>query len=266
MNNETGHRASCPLNPSEPTHLDRHIQSTPLLRGMRAAQRRFCTLSCNREPEDGSPISVTVHGTWKPNAAWTGPQSKLLEALKDKWPCAGAYRFRWSGVNGARARVVASEVLSACLTDLAVRYPSSKIITVSHSHGGNVAAWASTDATHPPTAAVYLNTPFIQVQRQSRKSSFWLRWFLGLLPVFLLILLGWVTAMFPASPISKLVWGVPKDYYVLGASITSILMLVLVPKRIHAIRDRLTHFSNCKRKASKELVVSAGLYPFSTFR
>ena len=237
------------------TSVDRCIQRIPLLRGIRAAQRRFCDLSCDKEPNDGNPIFVTVHGTWKPDATWTGPDSKLLKELKKKWPCAGTYRFRWSGVNGARARLVAAEVLSACLTELAVRYPSSQIITISHSHGGNVVVWASTDATHPPTAAVYLNTPFIQVQRQSRKSSRWLRVFLFGFPFLLLLFLRGATAMFYAIHISQ-VWGLKSSLLALGIPLVgATLMCWLVPARIHAIRDRLAHLSNGKRQVNKELVV-----------
>ena len=243
------------VNPPEPTRFDRFVQLVPVLRGVHAAHRGLCDLSCDEEPKDGGPIFVTVHGTWVRDAAWTKPQSKLLNALKMKWPCAGTYRFRWSGLNGACARIVASEVLSERLAELAVRYPSSKIITVSHSHGGNVVAWASTVATHPLTAAVYLNTPFIQVQRQSHESSFWLGSFLFGLPIWLLLLLGWGTERFLGSPFSS-VWGTALSYLAPSvAAIACILMPVLVPRRMKTIRDQLADLSNCKRNVGKELVV-----------
>ena len=47
----------------------------------------------------------------------------------------------------------------------------------------------------------------------------------------------------------------PRSYYLIGALVASILILSLVPKRINTIRDRLTHFSNCKRNSAKELAV-----------
>ena len=63
--------------------------------------------------------------------------------------------------------------------------------------------------------------------------------------------------MFPAWQISKIISGWPREYLLLSVYLTFIPMFFLVPKRVHALRERLAHVSNCKRNVSKELVVLA---------
>jgi triacylglycerol esterase/lipase EstA (alpha/beta hydrolase family) len=128
--------------PEHSEHSYNYVQALPVLRGL-LISRRACTLKCDKEPQSGAPIFVLVHGTWATRASWTLPDSKLRKKLESSWPEGGIYRFDWSGTNGVRHRLLASGVLSEKLNELVVRYPSSKVVVISHSHGGNVVAWAS---------------------------------------------------------------------------------------------------------------------------
>jgi hypothetical protein len=173
--------------------------------------------------------------------------------LARRWPEAGIYRFKWSGVNGARHRLVASEVLSEHFDRLASLYPSSKVVTISHSHGGNVVAWASTRVAHPLCAAVYLNTPFIQVLRSSKTSSPILRIVLYFGETIFLVPLALTLPdlLFPKQP--------GPHGIALGIGLVIVLVVLalsqrIVPRRVQAVRDRLMSVSNGSRKVSRELV------------
>jgi hypothetical protein len=224
------------------------IQRTPLLRGLMTG-RNSCVLHCDAKPQNGHPIFVAIHGTWATRAGWTQRDSKLLTIISNQWPSAGIYRFEWSGVNGARHRLVAADVLAARLDDLASLYTSSSIVTIAHSHGGNVAAWASTQLERPLHAAIYLNTPFIQVLRDSNVSHVMMRiaLFVLMLP-FLLVSALMASLLFPKSWLILLI--------AMGIALLPLVLLQrAILRRIDAIRDRLVHVSNGVRKVSKELVV-----------
>ena len=146
------------------------LKAIPLLRGI-SASRRACWFSRDREPQEGAPVFVAVHGTWNKRAAWARPDSNLFKKLSELWPQSGLCRFVWSATNGIRHRLVAADVLSEVLKDLEKTYPSSPIVAIAHSHGGNVLAWASTRIKTPLAAAVYLNTPFIQALPSTEPSK-----------------------------------------------------------------------------------------------
>lgn len=246
------HRAPSLSHASKSERLYACIQSLPLLRGL-FLDRRACTLACDAQPQNGAPILIAVHGTWAAKAGWIRRDSKLLMELGRRWPDAGIYRFRWSGVNGARHRLIASDVLAEHLDHLACLYPLSKVVTISHSHGGNVVAWALTRIAHPLCAAIYLNTPFIQVLKRSKRSSPVLR---VLLYFGVCVVLGPLEFMVP-----DLLFADRPGLYGISLGIgLGVIFAVLVlsqrllPGRIQAVRERLVSVSNGDRKVSRELV------------
>jgi pimeloyl-ACP methyl ester carboxylesterase len=137
------------------------------------------------DPADESqPIFVLVHGTWARRASWTLLSSPMSMALRDEWPAAQIYRFNWTGVNGARHRLAASEALAEGLSDLQRRYPNSSIVAMGHSHGGTVLSWAVTRLERGIAACIYLNTPFPQML--NRKPQF------GFLPGMMSFMMFWL--------------------------------------------------------------------------
>jgi hypothetical protein len=252
VSNPSEHRATSSVHFSESPRLYNYIQAFPVLRGL-FADRRVCTLACDTQPGYGAPILVAVHGTWAARAGWVRRDSRLLMELARRWPAAGIYRFKWSGVNGARHRLVASDVLSEHLDRLASLYPSSKVIAISHSHGGNVVAWASTRVAQTLCAAVYLNTPFIQVLRSSKRSSLILR---------IVLYFGEMVLLSPILALSDILFPTKSVPNGIALGIGLVIMLAvlaltqrIVPGRIQVVRDHLVEASNGDRKISKELVV-----------
>src|ERR1700733_9008164 len=61
------------------------LKAIPLLRGI-SASRRACWFSRDREPQQGAPVFVAVHGTWNKRAAWARPDSNLFKKLSELWP------------------------------------------------------------------------------------------------------------------------------------------------------------------------------------
>jgi hypothetical protein len=103
---------------------------------------------------------VFVHGTWSSadDHGWVG-HSKLRSKLATAFPKAALYNYRWSGANGVVARVSAATHLSEELSK--PEFSGKRLLAVSHSHGGNVTAWASLGLTRPLDGAVFMSTPFI---------------------------------------------------------------------------------------------------------
>ena len=154
----------------------------PVLRGLMVTQRH-CTLSGEGAQRGDDPIFIMAHGTWATRARCTHRHSKLSKSLSQRWPSAGFYRFQWSGVNGVRHRLQASEILAGHINERSRRLPNASIVALSHSHGGNVVAWAATMIEKPSAAAVYLNTPFIQVLEMKKGV-------MPVLPILLILLSG----------------------------------------------------------------------------
>lgn len=239
-------------NTSGEAFLSHNYEGLPLLRGL-FTNRRSCTLSCYEEPQNGEPIFVVVHGTWNSRAGWTRRDSQLFMELAKHWPRGGFYRFNWSGANGARHRLVASDVLTEELNHLAARYPSSKVVTISHSHGGNVVAWACTRLSRTLPVAVYLNTPFIQVLDKPGTFNLILR---------IVLYFGGTVLLYPlVNTVPELLFPPHSDARSVASGITIIVMIIwivflqaFVPPRLQAVRDRLAQVSNSNRKISRELV------------
>jgi pimeloyl-ACP methyl ester carboxylesterase len=121
-------------------------------------------LECVHKPSQGGTLFVLVHGTWARGASWTKEKGRLPQALLQEWPDAGIFAFGWQGFNRLTARLRASEQLATAIRSLRTSYPLSRVVVIAHSHGGNIAAWATT-ATPDVDTVVYLNTPFLRVVR-----------------------------------------------------------------------------------------------------
>jgi hypothetical protein len=222
------------------------INAVPILRGL-VPENYNCNIHCEKLPAKDSHIFVTVHGTWATGANWTRPSSALFDSIRKEWPESGFYRFNWSGVNGARHRLMASRELTTALNNLSASHPTSRIVVISHSHGGNVVAWASTKVAHSLFAAIYLNTPFIQVIDPKRSTGFVLRFFL------------WVGGMILMSPIAVF-WPVSLGGF-LGALLIILFLLFslqkIIPPKVQRIGEALADVSTARRQIFRELVVNA---------
>jgi hypothetical protein len=248
------------INSAHASGLRRFLQNIPILRGL-TLDRADGSLECDAQPQIGAPIVVAVHGTWARSALWARRGSPLLSAIENSWPRAGLFRFDWSGVNGHRHRLAAALKLASHLRTLAEQHPNSPIVIISHSHGGNVVAWATTKLKREATAAIYLNTPFVHVLHSARGSTdlslkVWF-WFVGF---FLGVLCQ--------ALIHVILPGLPKVIeipVVIGTAITTTLLLLWkVPGRVEQLSRHLTELCAERRKILRELVVhSVGDEPSS---
>jgi hypothetical protein len=237
---------------SDTAHFYDRVHSIPLFRGL-STRRHICALSCEIEPQQAAPIFVVVHGTWATRSRWTHRDSKLVTEVTKRWPESVFYQFRWTGTNGARHRLVAAEVLGEELNQLAGIYPSSKIVVISHSHGGNVVAWAATDIMLPISAAIYLNTPFTQVAPAPEKVGFPLPFILAILGFSLFLPLSKSIAYYVSNPD-------PPGFLLMFVAISlafigAMVLATSVAKRIIEVGNRLAVVSNAFRRISRELVV-----------
>ena len=230
------------------TRFHRYLNAIPLIRGI-SASRKACYESRDRVPQDGAPIFVLVHGTWNIRAKWAKEDSHLFEELSRLWPRSGIYRFIWSAANGIRQRLVAADVLSEILNQIEESHPSSPIVVIAHSHGGNVAAWASTKVKKRLAAAVYMSTPFIQALAPTSTSSFFLR--------VVLLIAGAIFAIPLVVAFNNLFLsdrdGSSLLFWNLGAIGLGIAATQLVVPWVKRLRQRVVEYSNCKRNISKEL-------------
>jgi hypothetical protein len=112
-------------------------------------------------------VLTLIHGTFANNAPWANsPQSLFRQELEAKLaPASVAFEpFNWSGRNTHNARYRGSLALRRALRDQARRFPHSQRVLVTHSHGGNVAAYALRDTAtaRRVSGVVTLGTPFIE--------------------------------------------------------------------------------------------------------
>jgi hypothetical protein len=130
--------------------------------------------------------------------------------------------FSWSGNNSHSARITAARGLATTLQHQIQRHPTSKHYVVAHSHGGNVALYATGLLTEVERRAirgvVTLGTPFLHSHKRDVR---WIRanlkanaiagllaWFLMLIPFFWTEPssgLGW--ALQAALPIAMICFG-----------------------------------------------------------
>ena len=107
---------------------------------------------------------ILVHGTYKPNAAWSLEMSPLTDALRRTFDSAEIERFVWDGENSVRSRHTAAQSLAIKLDELRAAEPNKLVVVIAHSHGGNIAfnAIASLPTHNNVGALVTLGTPFFE--------------------------------------------------------------------------------------------------------
>lgn len=93
-----------------------------------------------------------------------GPFQKELSALLP--PGTDIFQFRWTGLNGIKARRAAAHKLAELIDDVE-RRRETRIYVVAHSHGGNVALDAHSISKTPLAGLVMLATPFISTSSRS---------------------------------------------------------------------------------------------------
>jgi hypothetical protein len=119
-------------------------------------------------------IFVLVHGTFAPFADWAQlPGSRLRTALEAEFGDEGASfePFIWRGMfssflnNAHRYRLRGAEALRDKLIKLRYDSPAAKIFVIAHSHGGNVALYATrAKGAEPISGIVCMATPFFVVR------------------------------------------------------------------------------------------------------
>ncbi len=226
------------------------IHRIPVVRGLfrRLLQPTFKYL---HDPRPGQPIVVLIPGTsWWQCAHWTQKNSDFVRKMVEGLPGFGLAALEWSGANSADARKVAAEKLPPELERLKILYPTSPIMAVCHSHGGNILAWASTIITFHLDAAIYLNTPFVQVETPYPASTPGLKTLLvvlaGLMSLPLMSLFHLETV--PAYALKRLIAVVT---LLLAWAVLSIGLIMLV-RRIKT-REWLIDITIADRRIRKEM-------------
>ncbi len=109
-------------------------------------------------------VVTTVHGTYAKRATWVEPDSKLGQALTQRFGASVAVvPFRWDGRNNPSARAQAKDKLREHLHCMAQKYKLAQHYIIAHSHGGNVAFYALRDKSLRDSIAgvACLATPFL---------------------------------------------------------------------------------------------------------
>ena len=114
-------------------------------------------------------IVVLVHGTWgrgvlfkKPIADWCEPSSSCAETIRSALGQETVIKpFAWSGANSPIARLEAARALEAKLTELRAEHPLAALHIVTHSHGGNVALYATKNISGEITTFTFFSVPFL---------------------------------------------------------------------------------------------------------
>ena len=110
-------------------------------------------------------IVTLVHGTFATDAEWTRPTSFFCSKLVESFGPSVVYeRFQWDGKNSSSGRVKAAKLLSQRLKQQRIGSPDAVQCVVGHSHGGNVALKAVSEAgLFNSIPVVCLSTPFVSV-------------------------------------------------------------------------------------------------------
>lgn len=109
-------------------------------------------------------VVTTVHGTYAKHATWVEPDSKLGQALTQRYGAGVVVApFRWNGRNNPSARAEAKDKLREHLHCMQQKYKLAQHYIVAHSHGGNVAFYALRDKSLRDAIAgvACLATPFL---------------------------------------------------------------------------------------------------------
>ena len=104
--------------------------------------------------------------TASPNPFWP-----LSGYLRERYPEAQYWLFRWTGKNSVRARRTATSELLRHMRRVHREQPNALHIVIAHSHGGNIAYRSAAARGAPHVSVVTLSTPFISAARRSDKAS-----------------------------------------------------------------------------------------------
>jgi hypothetical protein len=116
------------------------------------------------EPLGAKYLITLIHGTFDKGAAWTRPDSALQQALNDGLGVrAKVQAFEWTGHNTHGARLRAAKELAGFLDTEGAKHPGAKHVVIGHSHGGNVALYATNHIKDNQNLAhiICLATPFL---------------------------------------------------------------------------------------------------------
>lgn len=129
-----------------------------------------------RMDSNQSPIFVLIHGTFSKGAEWTKRGSKLYEKLRMTFPTSEVVRFTWDGKNSHKSRTSAAQELEALVDSLAVSKPKSQIFLIAHSHGGNIALYASRhfDCRSKLAGIICMGTPFVIPSKRLINAAYFL--------------------------------------------------------------------------------------------
>src|ERR1017187_2090245 len=118
---------------------------------------------------DSTITVVLVHGTFSRRAAWTQEGSPLRNSIAKAFDGRVSFSsFCWSGANSGDDRDEAATALSVHLDHLRAAEPTTIIVVIAHSHGGNVGIRAiSRQTLKPADGVVCLGTPALFAQRRS---------------------------------------------------------------------------------------------------
>ena len=120
-----------------------------------------------RIPETQYVITL-VHGTWARKEEWYQEDGSVAKSIASHLQGAVFKSFKWSGENSIIARAAAADLLRAQLLKQLEdqRYTKAKHIVVAHSHGGNVALIATSDANLAAkiSGVACLGTPFLSAR------------------------------------------------------------------------------------------------------
>jgi len=174
----------------------------------------------------------------------------LMKELAEQWAGAGIYQFVWSGTNGTRHRLLAADKLREELERIMAECPESEIILLAHSHGGNVVAWACTGVTETISAAVYLNTPFIQTLYLKPRLSTVLLCMISSIPfMFIAARIRHVSGFFYADHYNLFALGI-----VLGMLPFTLLLSFWSKGFLTRIGGGMSWYSTQNRRIARELV------------
>ncbi|WP_141339711.1 hypothetical protein [Bradyrhizobium sp. USDA 3458] len=110
-------------------------------------------------------IITLVHGTFAQGAPWTQLTSDFVAELERGLHRSTMFtRVDWSGHNDVYARLEGGKILSKHLGQLKEQYPRALQYVVAHSHGGNVAIYATRDLEVDGIAC--LATPFFHARQR----------------------------------------------------------------------------------------------------
>ena len=120
-------------------------------------------------------VLTLVHGTWGSTKGWVAAGSLMRRELERRLASAHqsgddasvTFReFAWSGANTHADRMEAGARLAQVIRDGHAQHPEARHFVIAHSHGGNVALYATRDpsARHALSGIVTLGTPFLYVR------------------------------------------------------------------------------------------------------